>query len=397
MRSILSSLLSLPIFRLSLGSKELFHSNFLEFLWDTDRSMFVRIINCLLPTAQALPIGVDYSKHELSREKENFDICIFHRELHKWGGKDREHIVYDLIIENKVKSIPLKQQLDEHVEKVNRNKWSKEYPPRYLLLSLVDDFADKQEIQNEGKWSIASYAQLKTAIEAEKSNWNKAVGASYVEDYCSFIDLMHQLQKAILHNFDQTRLFQDVDEFKKCRLHDLYIKLRCCKFLMLLKNELEKLGMETPNVSFIKEHKDIRTNHIPHVYLNYNIFKGVGQAAAWIYTDKTENGDIHEVVIQGNQYRHGINSLRHRFGEVDKIMNQQHIWEELRKDSFDANFFETLTMPSKPKKNRTDAYNGYGPDYVYRYDVITNETVDQLLNRMANDVINVYHHYIPIP
>lgn len=395
MHNILSSLQSLPIFRLSLGSKELFHSNFMEFLWDTDRSMFVRIINRLLPAAQALPAGVDYSNHELSREKANFDICIYHTDYHYTkNGKATEHLVYDLIIENKVKSISLKQQLDEYVIKVSKNKWNSSCPPRYLLLSLVDSFADKVDIQNEGIWEIANYSQLKTAIEDEQSSWSGVVGSSYITDYCSFIGFMHQLQKAILHNLGQTRLFQDVDEFKSCRLHDLYIKLRCCEFLMLLKEKLVQLGMKTSNVSFIKEYSDIRVNHVPHVYLNYNIFKGVGQAAAWIYTDKTENGDIHEVVIQGNQYRHGINKktdIKSK-DEDEKIESQKHIWDELHKNSFDANFLETLTMPDTPKKGRQAPFNGYGPDYVYRYDVVTTETVDQLLNRMAKDVIDVYNH-----
>ena len=67
MRTILSQLQSLPIFRLSLGSKELFHSNFLEFLWDIDKNnrvLFIKIINKLLPDAQKLKEDSDYSNHE---------------------------------------------------------------------------------------------------------------------------------------------------------------------------------------------------------------------------------------------------------------------------------------------------------------------------------------------
>ena len=46
--STLDDMGQLPIFKLSLGSKELFHSNFLEFLWDYDKNCFIEMVNSLL-------------------------------------------------------------------------------------------------------------------------------------------------------------------------------------------------------------------------------------------------------------------------------------------------------------------------------------------------------------
>ena len=64
LQSTLLELNKLAIFRMSLGSKELFHSNFLEYLWSIDPShkMFVR-------------------------DKENFDICLYHEESFRDGKK----------------------------------------------------------------------------------------------------------------------------------------------------------------------------------------------------------------------------------------------------------------------------------------------------------------------
>ena len=387
MNAILAQLNAMPIFRLSLGSKELFHSNFLEFLWDMDRAMFIRIINRLLPASYGLPENISYS---LSREKGNFDICVYHNIT----IKNKEHIVYDLIIENKVKSIPSKIQLDDYVKKVMTNKWNTGCPPRYILLTLVDVFADMDILKNEKVWTIANYNDLKKAIEQEQSNFCTKVGASYVKDYCLFIEQMHKLQHLILFNFETSKLFGDIEEYRQCRLHDLYIKLRCCHFLMLLKERIEKQGLP---VSFIKEHKNIRTNHIPQVYLNYNIFRGVGQAAAWLYTSTSNSIDdnIHEIVIQGNQYRHGINSCRYSIKGGDKIKSQQNIWNELNKNQFDADFLNTLSKPDKAKKSRLNAFNGYGNEYIYRYDLIGKEKVTDLLNRMVDDITNVYRHFVP--
>ena len=390
MNTILTQLNVMPIFRLSLGSKELFHSNFLEFLWNMDCLMFIRIINKLLPPHHGLPENISYNFHELSREKENFDICVYHYIT----LKGKEHIVYDLIIENKVKSIPSKIQLDDYVKKVMQNKWNNGCPPRYILLTLVDDFADKKKIEDEKIWTIANYNILKEAIEKEQNCFYTNVGASYVKDYCLFIEQLHKLQHLILSNFENSQLFGDVEEYKQCRLHDLYIKLRCCHFLMLLKDRIEKQGLP---VSFIKEHKNIRAKHIPRVYLNYNIFRGVGQAAAWLYTNTGNSIDdnIHEIVIQGNQYRHGINSYRYALKDVDKIKSQQNIWNELNKNQFDANFLQALKKPEKAKKNRNNAFNGYGNEYIYRYDLIDKETVTGLLDRMVDDITKVYRHFVP--
>ncbi len=388
MNNILSQLHSMPIFRLSLGSKELFHSNFLEFLWDIDNDMFIRILNQLL-----LPYGVSFSRgasniqYEFSREKENFDICIFH--------KENKSIVYDLIIENKVKSMPSIQQLKKYESKIKNNKGNSKKNPILLLLTLADNFSCKSDIINTKNWIVANYSQLKSAIESERTNWNKNSYASYISDYCSFIEQMHKLQNIMLKNLQNTELFSEIDLCRKYRLHDLYIKLRCSEFLMLLKDRLLQKGFQQNEISFIDNYKDIRANKKPQVYLNYNIFQGVGQAAALIYTSNTNQGDIHEIVIQGNQYRHGINSYNYRMLSSDKITSQQNIWNKTRQDKFNIDFLDkNISKPDTPKKGRKNAFNGYGWDYVYRYNIISKETISNLLDRMEEDIIKVFNKYV---
>ena len=391
---ILKELEKLAIFKLSLGSKELFHSNFLEFLWDIDHNMFIRIVNYLLPDEERLSLEVDYKDYELSREKENFDICIFHR--HKAKHKNVE--VYDLIIENKVKSIPYKEQLYDYKDKVGNNHDMG--APRFLLLSLVDDFPDRIEIANDpndyGFWHIANYNQLKDAISKEKKTWHhKDDGRSiYVQDYCAFIGLMHELQQKILEDFINSPIFEKVDIYKPYRLHDIYIKLRCAYFLMLLKKELKKDNNNWP-VCFLKNHGDIRQKiRTKGIYLNFNIFRGVGQAAAFIYHNNDDKGDIHEIVIQGNQYRHGINS--HRFKgattQKDNIIKLNELWKACQNDEKDKLFLnkimgDNIVQPVTPNKETKDgAFNGYNDDYVYRYVKIEKKNVSELLSLMAEDI-----------
>ena len=313
------------MFKLSLGSKELFHSNFLEYIWNINYNMFIDIVNDLLSVK--LPMQ---GKYILSREKKNFDLCLYHLD-----GQKKE--VYDLIIENKVKSIPYKEQLEEYYQKVNNNS------TRFLLLTLVSNFPDKKIIQNRpdlyGSWEIADYKSLKSAIINQKNIWNSLPHKIYINDYCDFVGLMHDLQNDILNNICNEQLFKDVDTYKKNRLHDLYIKLRCADFLMKVKSELIMKGVNIP-VHFLNKYSEMRNNKITGLFLNVNIYNGEGQAAIFLYDAKTD--DIYEFVIQGEQYRHGINSERHSPYFKDKENSRCKLWNAIQKVPKDKSFLNTI-------------------------------------------------------
>ena len=69
----LENLSKMAIFKMSLGSKELFHSNFLEFLWDTNYKAFIKLINQLLGKEVLFP-DKEEGYYTFSREKENFGL-----------------------------------------------------------------------------------------------------------------------------------------------------------------------------------------------------------------------------------------------------------------------------------------------------------------------------------
>jgi len=396
MKDILEKLGGMPIFKMSLGSKELFHSNFLEFLWEIDNDMFIRIVNKLLPKTQQLNMstGVTYI---LSREKENFDICIFHEEKH---GKQTKTI-YDLVLENKVKSMPRMDQLNGYVDKIQKLKQKSRC--RFVLLSLVTSFPDKKVIRQN--WTIVDYLGLKTAIESEKMNWPPKAHI-YIEDYCGFIEKMNDFQKAILHDFSNSKLFQDVDLCSKYRLHDLYIKLRCDKFLIELQKRLEKnlnkSGFTVP-IKFISNYNEIKTNNgTQGIYLNAAMNQGAaGQAAAFIHLHDNLPVNNYEIVIQGKQYRHGINSEEGK--AQDKVVAQEQIWNRIGQNNQDFLDFKIKPLklhsgysvqPSKCKnvKNcqaRSIPLNGYEKACIYKHiDMVDKTTVGVLLNHMAKDIIN---------
>lgn len=121
------ALQSSPLFNLSLSSKELFHSNFLAWLAQKYPSLFVEI-------CKDLGCQADWSNANwcVERESMNFDLCI----------KTGEKIV--MVLENKVKSIPSKLQLDEYVDKLNKGKEHYVENRDLILLYLCTSFPDKQ-------------------------------------------------------------------------------------------------------------------------------------------------------------------------------------------------------------------------------------------------------------
>lgn len=295
-----------PMYFFSLSSKELFHSNFLEFLFQTDCEKFFKIIDKIL--------GTDFSsapdKYVLSREKEKFDICISHKVETKRG---KEADCYDLIIENKVKSIPYYTQLEGYQNKADEHNKNLGNPQvKILLLSLVQNFPDKAKIEEhyssiDGQkiWTIAHYDKLCTLIRREFSD-HPMIG-QYVKDYCDFLDLLDALQQSIIDD-NATGLFNNADTYKPYRFHDIYAKLRSALFLMDFKQAIEQeVKKYKMDVKFVDSIHDviIAEKYAPGIYLHYGINQGVGVADIWIPIWKGNRICKYEIVIQGVQYRHG--------------------------------------------------------------------------------------------
>lgn len=403
----------LPIFKLSLGSKELFHSNFLEFLWEFNKSCFIGMINELLKKG-GKSISLTSSSN-LGREKEHFDLCLFHEE-----GKNKR-IVYDLILENKVKSIPDKGQLDRYVGDI-KEKRKGEKSPVFLLLSLAKDFPSRKEIEEEEKWTVVSYSELAEAIKNQK--WPREnTGYNYIGDYIAFIEKLHLLGTDILANLMEEYLFQDVEAYKKERMHDLYIKLRGSHFIVSLYDRLKNEQPPIP-ITFVPAFKwedfkneIVKTAKKKHVFLNLGYNQGNGQIAAWIYDGSDDaKPRTFEVVIQGDQYRHGIslnrevakdneqkaNMLNELWGELSikygNFLNLEGIKDSLHQhvmpDKQESNFRFKNEDSGKPYTKK-GPFDCYGDSYVYRYIKISTQRADDLLDTMSRDIINVFNNILP--
>ena len=183
-----------PMFNLSLSSKELFHSNFLYWLSLINRDAFKKLIQGLLNNNSELDWGEQW---EVSREYMSFDLCVMDKsdesidpcaESEQNNTKNRPKIY--LVIENKVKSIPYKAQLDKYVCKVKEHYGKRGGKAaelvKYMLLTLPTFFPDAPKIDKNNNqnplmdcWEVVTYSKYIEILKGIKGEFSRE-HSSYV-------------------------------------------------------------------------------------------------------------------------------------------------------------------------------------------------------------------------
>lgn len=378
MEKILEELNKNPMFRLSLGSKELFHSNFLAFLWDQNPKAFLELLNDLCHNSIQVEDLLNEKELTLDREKENFDICIHHKE-----GKNE---IYDIIIENKVKSIPYIEQLKDYEKKVNNHQ--KRIPNTNILLSLADNFPQKNDISKRG-WAIVSYEDLDKELEAKKCNFSSSNPQiqQYIEDYIHFIKQLTPLKDKILANFEESKYHNqnDINAFHKYKLSDLYIKLRGAYFIGLLKDKLEGIynnnGVEVEYFTSGKFEDRRRDGNgdATKIWLHSGMNRGKSTVTVCINPANSEN--LYELQIEGDQYRH-------MFNQNGLVAKRDTVSETL----LNIPYFCNSELPIHIQNiwaGKSD-FNQYKPNCLYKYVKFNPETtVNEMIEILIDDIVKV--------
>ena len=360
----LNALAANPMFKLSLGSKELFHSNFLEFLWVLDKTKFINMLRDILGQPQLL--ATITSNLELDREKHNFDICIYHK------GVKKE--IIDIIIENKVKSIPYKEQLDKYTSKVGPSTVR-------ILLSLAKNFPSCQDIKDDG-WKIITYDDLANGI---KKHYGQLAN-KYIDDYIDFIDKLDKLD--ILNNFGNQPFYDSnlIDLFGQLRLSDLYIKQRGSYFISLLKQELEKVLGGTFDVVFGSNVKNLASKKNT-ILLKSEMYNG--KSTITICIKLLNSNNLYEIQIEGDQYRHLLNHN----GLIAKRVVNNCLVESILST---MPYFDFINFPNKlVSSNAKNYFNQYKPNCMYRYmKPQSGLLVSEMLDIVVDDTMKVIG-YLP--
>ncbi len=181
-----------PIFNLSLASKELFHSNFLAWLWEAPETKkgFERLLKELFIDDDMGGIS------SVIREKKNIDLTVNFDSGRK------------LLIEVKVKSIPDKKQLE---------KYEKRHKVKPVLLTLYDPGLEYED------YKIVLFSDLAESLNRHFSNLDGYYGM-LIKDYAQYIANFSYLSSEIFkHVREDNFLFFNDDKNLKSLVEDLRI------------------------------------------------------------------------------------------------------------------------------------------------------------------------------
>lgn len=349
-----------PMFQLSLGSKELFHSNFLYWLWKAEPDAFWKIMS-----------GFNIIQEdgmEVYREKNNFDFSIYNKD---------GYVV--AVIENKVKSVPDKVQLegyDSKIKKILKNKPDKIEKNKRILLSLMEpDFNDS----GWKRWSYWEYLQILNNLEI-KDKYH----ANIVDDYRNMIEELVELKEEWVGDEEKimSMIYMDITNPEnsklavELRINDLRQKMIFSKMFSILEQELgKKLGKEN-----LKKGKTVEQILSETKTEEIKLAIGFGMTNATGFIDikvNIENKYILGIQLQGDQYRHYI--------EYGKEPTQEPNLNKF-KDLFNhGDIYSTKSNKICSFKNKNKEKTFY---YVYQNkdDSVCRKTIGDVINQIVADV-----------
>lgn len=351
-----------PMFHMSLASKELFHSNFLYWLWKLDANNFLKLLDELSECDDFGELTPD--SIEVKREYQHFDLCVLEK------GNPL------LVIENKVKSIPYVEQLNEYTDKLDGNC-------KKVLLTLMQDFLGRDKVDSSG-WTIKNYYDLANAIE---NRYVKTKHQTFVNEYIKFIRNLHVLSTSWNPDsvlITQQKLYKDI---KDLRLHDLFGKLFFSQVAAKLKDKLASQGVDLSNISVSSSYSD-RGGPLFDVTIRNLI--------------DTETEFI--IQVQGECYRHAV--ARHNISYADLCIEMdtndavQKMWwpdgyfiKKQRKGNLGYNKFDLKNVKGcfihkYIKLVDSSGNNTAQPDRVCNNEVDAN--IGKLIEYVVNEVKAIY-------
>jgi len=369
-----------PLFQMSLGSKELFHSNFLAWIISKQEqvSFVLNFLNDLLQLGNKIKAIIEFPE----REKMNIDLR-FKVEL----NDNTQRLI---IIENKVKSLPYKEQLLKYYteteierEKKSKKKNGEVYEVNYYLLSLVTpDDSILLNNKNEKIWTRISYEDIAVSMsynltKLQSDSSDLITFESIIKSYSEFACLLQDIAENDLKIKDEnTELFDYFNsetrkKYQSLRLHDLYLKSKYQQIAIAIKSRLSK-NYQDADFNFNPWEK-LRKKNKTLTQVNNGVFIKEGFSNSNGMIDfkfipqkfTIENTDVYYAFclqLQGDQLRYALEFMGNFEGEkkqkatkliyeVARELSNSQKWLELPKDiETKRNVFVNTKILGKPKK-----------------------------------------------
>lgn len=334
MKKTIEKLKKSPLFNLSLSSKELFHSNFLYWIGHNYPSEFGGLFSKYL---NEQPENSEIK--EIFRERENIDLSFSYS-----NGQE-------VLIENKVKSVPYIGQLAKYSEKHT-------YQKNYILLSLSEPMFfqshDRLEI-NGATWHYLSYSGLRDMLQTLSENITNEYHRQITQDYCEFIFGLIEINEHCKFNneeyfdFHSTKTNLLYRELIDIRLHDFYLKKKYELLAFEIYKKLKALGKNLTEFSLPLDWN----NEKPIIFMGYGMTRSLGlMDVKYLISPTIALG----IQIQGEHYRMVVEDTTGKIAKIIKNKLDNNLWFNFSKT------FPNVKVYPKPEKG----FNKYGETFFYK-------------------------------
>jgi len=361
---VIGKLKKTPLFAMSLGSKELFHSNFWAWIIENDdTNTFLSLFFKNLKNIKHKSMCVD-------REKYNMDLSIW----------DREHRIR-YVIENKIKAMPDKGQIIGYQSKVKETEFG-----GGVLTGLIEPifkmpdswfFIRYSSIIKPSESSIikpadSSISECLRGMVKTSNNFSKYEQDTILQ-YCDMIDNITLL----VNNFVTTSgksLNYDYKKLTEIRFDDLCKKIKANDFVNYLKETIK------PEI----DEKLIGTGYKADLWSSFSRKDSIIDLRL-----VKDSGELTEkmigIQIQGNQYR--LHGSRKGFD-----IKCDDVFEELKNigwlEEYNTSSKYVFGKKTKMRKNYCKYEGGRGDPYhfVYQYYVIEDFSYDVLTKSISENI-----------
>lgn len=402
-----------PIFHLSLSAKELFHSNFLAWLAvdKKTQALFKKILYTWLGEDT-----FDYNTDcmEVKREYKNFDFSICEKIT---NDKESKTGRIRLVLENKFKSIAYKAQLENYQKKVDAlneeadkaqckaklklnsakfENWkenAKLPKTKYILLTLAEDFLDKEAVKESG-WIIVTYADYSKTLHDNLDLVKDKFYKELLEKYCEFIDAFYTY---INNNLEQIKYTDNWEILKKMdssplRCNDIWQKLVMHQCALQLAKKLEKKFGKDFQPIIVTSDQEIwgenGTENKDKLFMRVSYYHG--EALLELKYLIPQKG-IFVLQQQGNHpLRAGfldMLSKKTKYSKKDDTKN----WNEETDRIIREAKLETMVPPKKVESEDKPRYKSFGVFYYNDLNNVTKnieKTLDDMIDKI-DQVINL--------
>lgn len=255
-------------FRMSLSAKESFHGNMLQWILLSDDFDSTSLQKLFQPDVAS---KAKWHLYDVLREQNKFDLilvytCIDGDEFDENTTKAQVQDMFRfVVIQNKFKTIPYKEQLQELDDKLLRSFAAYEYAineeitfeikaneENTCCYLLAPDKALKLVKNELGFWKGVSYEKVNKCV-SEFVVKNKFV-KEYLNQYSSFLDALIDLSNVVVKDSENIKITQDnVNQLKDLKIDDFYETLWAnAKFLKITENlTAAKVKLDYKNASYV--------------------------------------------------------------------------------------------------------------------------------------------------